>query len=69
MNSQNREKITWNPLTSAFDMILDPEIGTSVKNVAKSVFFVKDGYTRTYPNLTIPVGMVITVDVGGELIV
>ena len=69
MNSQNREKLTINPATGALDMILDPEVGTSVKNEAKCTFTVLPGYTRTYPNLTIPNGMTITVAVGGELIV
>lgn len=69
MNSQNREKLVLNPATGDLQLMLDPELGVSVKNIAKAPFTVLDGYTRIYPNLTIPENMTITVNEGGELIV
>lgn len=69
MNSQNREKVVLNPLTGDLQLLNDPELGWSVRNVAKAPFYVLNGYTRMYPNLSIPVGMTIDVQVGGELMV
>lgn len=69
MNSQNRIKVDLNPFSGELQLINDLEMGWSVRNVPKAAFFVKGGFTRVYPNLAIPVGMVINVEVGGELIV
>lgn len=67
MNSQNREKITINPIDGELQLINDLEMGFSVRNVAKAPFYVLGGYTRLYPNLNIPVGMTIEVRDDGEL--
>lgn len=69
MNSQNREKVILNPLTGEFQFLNDPELGWSVRNVAKAPFYVLAGYTRMYPNLSIPDGMEIEVRDDGELMV
>lgn len=69
MNSQNREKVTLNPLTGDLQLMNDLEMGFSVRNLAKAPFFVLAGYTRVYPNLIIPDGMTIEVRLNGELIV
>lgn len=66
---QNKNKIVLNPITSELQLLSDLELGWSVRNVAKSPFFVASGFTRVYPNLEIPVGMDIEVQDGGELIV
>lgn len=67
--SQNKIKPIINPFTSDLQMISDLELGWTVRNQAKAPFFVLDGFTRVYPNLTIPIGMTIDVQDGGELIV
>lgn len=69
MNSQNRTKVDLNPFTGDLQLLNDLEMGFSVKNVPKSAFYVKSGFTRVYPNLSIPVGMDIEVQEDGELIV
>ena len=69
MDSQNRKKIELNPLSNELEIVNDLEMGFSVKNVAKAPFFVLDGFTRVYPNLSIPDGMEIIINDGGELIV
>lgn len=65
--SQNRRDFELNPVTNQLDMINDLEMGWSVRNIPKAPFSVKPGFTRMYPNLTIPDGMTISVEVGGEL--
>jgi hypothetical protein len=69
MSQQNPTKIAVNPLDGELQLLNDLEMGWTVKNVPKRAFTVEAGYTRVYPNLTIPVGMTITVNSGGELIV
>ena len=67
MNSQNREKLTLNPVTGNLQLINDLEMGWTVRNIPKAPFYILDGFTRMYPNLSIPVGMTIEVQDGGEL--
>ena len=67
--SQNKTKFTVNPISGEPQLINDLEMGWTVKNIPKSAFTVAAGYTRVYPNLSIPDGMTITVADGGELIV
>ena len=67
--AQNPTKITLNPIEGNLQLINEMEMGWTVRNITKASFTVKAGYTRMYPNLTVPVGRTITVDVGGELIV
>lgn len=67
--SQNRVDLEVNPLSGELQLINDLEMGWSVRNVPKAAFFVKAGFTRMYPNLTIPDGMTIEVRDGGELMV
>lgn len=69
MSSQNKEKPVLNPFTGDLQLLNDLELGFSVRNQAKAPFFVRDGFTRLYPNLKIPSGMTIEVQLGGELIV
>lgn len=69
MSSQNKIKVTLNPFVGDLQWINDLELGFSVKNLAKSPFYVAPGYTRVYPNLEIPDGMDIEVQDDGELIV
>jgi hypothetical protein len=65
--SQNKLKVTFNPLTNDFELINDLELGWTVRNRAKAPFFVLGGFTRMYPNLEIPDGMDIEVRDDGEL--
>jgi len=65
--SQNRLKMILNPITGELEWANDLELGWTVKNVAKAPFFVLPGYTRMYPNLSIPEGMTIEVQEDGEL--
>lgn len=67
--SQNKVKAAVNPFTGELQLINDLEMGWSVKNIPKAPFTVKYGFTRMYPNLTIPDGMTIVVEDGGTLIV
>ena len=67
--SQNRRDFELNPLTGDLQLVNDLEMGFSVKNVTKAPFTVLSGYTRVYPNLSIPVGTTVNVDVDGELII
>ena len=67
MNSQNREKVELNPFDGNLQLLNDLELGWSVRNVAKAPFYVLNGYTRMYPNLSIPDNMTIDVQDGGEL--
>ncbi len=65
--SQNRKDFELNPITKELDMVNDLEMGWSVKNIPKAPFFVKAGFTRVYPNLTIPDGMTIDIQDDGEM--
>lgn len=65
--SQNKDKVILNPFTGELQIQNDLELGWTVKNIAKAPFTVKSGYTRMYPNLSIPTGTTITVETGGEL--
>lgn len=67
MNSQNREKVTLNVFTGDLQFLNDLEMGWSVRNIPKAAFYILAGYTRMYPNLSIPDGMTIEVRDGGEL--
>ena len=67
MAGQNKDKVVLNPISGELQLISDLELGWSVRNIAKAPFFVIDGYTRMYPNLSIPDGMTIEVQDGGEL--
>lgn len=65
--SQNRLKPVINPFSNDLQLTNDLELGWTVRNIAKAPFFVLDGYTRMYPNLSIPEDMEIEVRDGGEL--
>lgn len=65
--SQNKDKVILNPFTGDLQLISDLELGITARNEAKNPFFVLNGYTRFYPNLSIPVGTTIEVQDGGEL--
>ena len=67
MNSQNREKLVLNPVTGDLQLLNDLEMGWTVRNIPKAPFYVLGGYTRMYPNLSIPDGMEINVRDDGEL--
>jgi len=67
VNSQNRLKITFNPISGELEFVNDLEMGFTTRNVCKAPFFVKSGYTRFYPNLSVPEDMTIEVRDGGEL--
>lgn len=67
--SQNRRDFDVNPVTGKLQMVNDLEMGWSVRNVTKAPFYVSAGFTRMYPNLTIPDGILIDVQDDGELIV
>ena len=70
MSSQNKIKVALNPFEGTnLQWINDLELGVSVRNLAKSPFYVAPGFTRIYPNLEIPDGMDIEVQEDGELIV
>ena len=67
MNSQNREKIELNPITGDLQLLNDLEMGFSVRNITKAPFKVKSGFTRVYPNLSVPDDITVEVEDGGEL--
>ena len=67
MRSQNRTKLILDPIEGDFQWINDLEMGWSVKNIPKAPFYVAPGWTRMYPNLSIPEGMTIEVQEDGEL--
>lgn len=67
--SQNRTDFEYNPLEGTLDIVNDLEMGWSVRNQTKAPFSVKAGFTRMYPNLSIPDGMTIVIQDGGTLIV
>lgn len=69
MSSQNKEKVTINPFVGELQLINDLEMGYTVRNLLKASFFVKDGFTRSYPNLQVPVGKTADVQAGGELVI
>lgn len=69
MNSQNREKVVLNIFSGDLQFLNDLEMGFSVRNLLKAPFYVRPGYTRTYPNLSIPQDLDVEVQEDGELIV
>lgn len=67
--SQNRTDLEINPVTNELEIVNDLEMGFSVKNQTKAPFKVMNGYTRVYPNLSIPDGITVVIEDGGTLIV
>lgn len=67
--SQNRTDLDVNPVTGDLQLVNDLEMGWSVRNITKAAFKVIAGYTRMYPNLSVPDGVTVSVEDGGELIV
>jgi hypothetical protein len=67
--AQNRTKPFYDPIEDEIQFINDLEMGWTVRNIPKAPFKVLNGYTRVYPNLTIPDGITVEIEDGGELIV
>lgn len=65
--AQNKLKVILNPFTGELQLANDLELGWTVRNVVKAPFVVMAGYTRMYPNMSIPDGTTIDVEDGGEL--
>ena len=65
----NKKKIELNPFDGSLEINPDIAAGTTTRNNTIVSYTIQAGFTRVHPNLGIPVGIQVDVEVGGELIV
>ena len=65
----NKNKVVLNPFDGGLEIQHDERSGTTTRNQTFVSFTIQAGFSRVHPNLEIPVGLEVDIEVGGELIV
>jgi hypothetical protein len=65
----NKNKAVLNPFDGGLELQHDDLAGTTTRNQTLASFTIQAGFSRVHPNLEIPVGLEVDIEVGGELIV
>lgn len=65
----NKSKVELNPFDYSLEIKHDHLAGTTTRNQTFASFTVQNGFSRVHPNLVIPVGLEVNIEVGGELFV